>query len=153
MPEQTPVAYARISQPFGLAPPVVHCPICGQPQAVADAQGFLESSPCPHNAFIYLDEVSEFEHQSAEFANRLAELRKAGLLKDPDATESEDDAEVDLCDNIWLPDLPRALEQMGYGAELVVFEITYGGMACGPVWSTDVYGFDYDTLGESEDEA
>ena len=34
----------------------------------------------------------------------------------------------------------------GYGNGLLALEITYGGMACGPVWYRDVYGFDYETV-------
>lgn len=31
----------------------------------------------------------------------------------------------------------------GYGNDLLTLEITYGGMACGPGWYTDVYCFDF----------
>jgi hypothetical protein len=38
------------------------------------------------------------------------------------------------------------LQKSDYRNELLILEFTYGGMACGPVQSTDVYGFDYGTL-------
>ena len=40
----------------------------------------------------------------------------------------------------------------GYGNGLLALEITYGGMACGPVWYTDVYGFDFGMLEEGGEE-
>lgn len=46
--------------------------------------------------------------------------------------------------------LRKLLENAGYGNRLLALEITYGGMACGPVWYTDVYGFDYDTVEPEE---
>lgn len=30
--------------------------------------------------------------------------------------------------------------------KLLAIKITYGGMACGPDWYSDIYGFDYGTL-------
>ena len=47
--------------------------------------------------------------------------------------------------------LRKLLERIGYGNKLLALEITYGGMACGPVWYTDVYGFDYETVGDEEE--
>ena len=49
--------------------------------------------------------------------------------------------------------LRKLLERIGYGNKLLALEITHGGMACGPVWYTDVYGFDYGTVGEEEGES
>ena len=40
----------------------------------------------------------------------------------------------------------------GYGNGLLALEITYGGMACGPVWYTDVYGFNFGVLEEGGEE-
>jgi hypothetical protein len=31
----------------------------------------------------------------------------------------------------------------GYKNELLILEITYGGMGHGPSWYTDLYGFDF----------
>jgi hypothetical protein len=43
------------------------------------------------------------------------------------------------------------LQKSDYRNELLVLEFTYGGMACGPVQYTDVYGFDYGTLEQPQD--
>ena len=39
-----------------------------------------------------------------------------------------------------------------YGNGLLAREITCGGMACGPVWYTDVNGFDFGVAEEEEGE-
>ncbi len=40
------------------------------------------------------------------------------------------------------------LEVAGYDNKLLAIEVSSGGMACGPVWYTDVYGFDYGMIEE-----
>ncbi|MBK6407032.1 MAG: hypothetical protein IPF66_19650 [Holophagales bacterium] len=49
-----------------------------------------------------------------------------------------------------LPKLRKFLERIGCRNKLLALEITYGGMACGPVWYSDVYGFDYETVDGEE---
>jgi len=118
--------YAQIEQPFGCEPPVVHCPICGQ--ATVDIEGG-GATPCPHLAFIYIGAANEYGFTSVDFERR---------------TEDNDDEEVDF--EISLEFLSNA----GYGNNLLALEVTYGGMACGPVWYTDIYGFDYGSLVKGE---
>ena len=112
--------YARVEQPFGCDPPIVHCPICGQ--AMFD-DGSV--APCRHLAFVFVGAAGDFEYQSQDFASRCANVDIEGLY----------------CDN-----LTNALQQAGYGNNLLAIEVTYGGMACGPVWYTDIFGFDYQTI-------
>ena len=114
--------YARVEQPFGCNPPIVHCPICGQAMFDDDSV-----TPCRHLAFILVGEAGEFEYKSQDFGNRLIN--------------------VDMQD-MSFDNFVNVLQQAGYGNNLLAIEITYGGMACGPVWYTDVFGFDYRTISE-----
>lgn len=116
--------YAKVEQPFGCAPPLVHCPICGSATLKIGEEGG-EVTACPHLAFIYVGEVGEFEYQSQDFEKRFSTI------------ELED---------LSLETFQKSLEQAGYDNKLLAIEITYGGMACGPVWNADIFGFDYGTL-------
>lgn len=122
------IGYAAITQPFGCAAPIVHCPICGQ-AVIEVTDGVGEVRACAHLAFVYIGAVCEFEYQSPAFEARTAR-------KQTPAPEN----------------LKRWLKSAGYGGELLALEISYGGMACGPVWHTDVYGFDWSTVDEAEEE-
>ena len=135
MTQKSSSQYAAIEQPFGCEPPLVHCPICGNKSIVDN-----EIHPCKHLAFIYVGEISEFVYQSESF-----ELQFAATLN------AHDDLEDDDQDNyIGLDNLQDCLKEAGYDNNLLALEITYGGMACGPIWFTDVYGFDYGTLADEE---
>jgi len=125
--EKSKPQYARIEQPFGCEPPVVHCPICGQ--AALDAEGG-GATPCPHLAFIYVGAASEYEFTSSDYDQR---------------TKGLDDEDVDF------DSFSEFLSKAGYGNDLLALEITYGGMACGPVWYTDIFGFDYGSLAKAEE--
>ena len=114
--------YAEIEQPAGSDFPVVHCPICGAATMEIGENGG-EVTPCSHLAFIYVGEVGEFEYQSEDFQIRL-EGQETG--------------------NLSLESFGEVLKTADYGNKLLALEITHGG---GPVWFTDVYGFDYSTSG------
>ena len=116
--------YAQIEQPFGCDPPLVHCPICGQATIEIGEEGG-RITPCLHLAFIYVGEVGDFEYASEDFRNRTDGI-------------DEDELELDTFN--------KFLKQAGYDNKLLALEITYGGMAVGPVWYTDVFGFDYGTI-------
>ena len=118
--------FASVEQAFGCDPPRPHCPICGKAVLRVDDGGFAHTEPCPHLAFLFVGEVGEFEYRSPAFEERA----KGRRLYDLDLVK-----------------LRKLLERIGYGNELLALEITHGGMACGPVWYTDVYGFDYGTVG------
>jgi len=116
--------YAQIQQPFGCDPPVVHCPICGNPTLEIDENGMEELTPCPHLAFIFTGTTEEFAYMSDDF------IRKCGF------TDFQSEEET----------IEELLIKAGYRDNMLALEITYGGMGGGPVWFTDVYGFDYETL-------
>ena len=109
--------YSCVEQPFGVQPPIVFCPICGN-----QTNTYEGHDPCKHVAFIYGGSLSDFFHESDDFVNRTKRLDK-GLLS--------------------FDNFDRFLEQAGYDNKLLALEITYGG---GPTWYTDVYAFDYGTL-------
>jgi len=46
-------------------------------------------------------------------------------------------------------DFSGSLKRAGYDDSVPVLEVTYGGIACGPVWCTDTYGFGF-TIVEPE---
>jgi hypothetical protein len=134
MTTQTSPQYASIEQPFGCEPPLVHCPICGNKTSHEN-----EINPCKHLAFVYVGELNEFIYQSEVFGNRF----ETTLTEHQEIDEDEYSC-------IRLDTLQDCLKEAGYDNNLLALEITYGGMACGPVWFTDVYGFDYGTLADSE---
>jgi hypothetical protein len=123
--------YASVEQPLGCDPPSPHCPICGHGVLRVDDEGLAHADPCTHLAFIFVGEVGEFEYRSPGFEKKAVRRR----LHDLDLSK-----------------LRKLLERIGYGNELLALEVTYGGMACGPVWYTDVYGFDYGTVGDEEED-
>jgi len=126
MDEKSLPQYAKIEQPFGIDPPIVHCPICGT--AVFDNEEGC-ATPCPHFAFLYVGEVGEFEYTSVAFTKKTESLE---------------------AENLDFETFSDFLAKAGYDNKLLAIEITYGGMACGPVWYTDVFGFDYGSLADSE---
>lgn len=127
MEEKLPIQYAMVEQPFGCEPPLVHCPICGKPTAELDEDGQGEFVPCEHTAFIFIGSASEFAYTSEEFDKRTEEV---------DIDEYEEFKEF--------------LDATDYDNKLLALEITYGGMACGPDWYSDIYGFDYGTLKQAD---
>lgn len=133
---------ARISQPFGAEDPLVHCPICGH-RAIQVIDGVRQASPCPHLAFVFIDEFAEFEYLSPDFKKRTADFRNRNLdtgkiIGDGD----EDGGGRFLC----VADFPALLKEADYDANLLVLEITYGNKAVRHLMTTDVYGYDYDSL-------
>lgn len=115
---------AHVQQPFGIDPPIVHCPICGQ-ATLKMVKEYGKLTPCKHLAFIYVNAAGEFEYRSKELKDRI----KTGGLEDFDPD-----------------DFVKQLGKAGYDNKLLILAITYGGMACGPIWFTDYFGFDYGTL-------
>ena len=117
--------YASVDLPVGCATPRPHCPICGHALLIVGEPSIANVDACRHVAFIFRGETAEFVYRSADFQEREARRRTSQLN---------------------LSKLRGALERFGYGNKLLALEITYGGMACGPAWYSDVYGFDYETV-------
>lgn len=109
--------YAKVEQALGAEPPIMHCPVCGR--ATMDDGDF---SPCEHVAFVYMGATGDFEYQSEDFSKRRGE---------------------DHADDLSFDTFRDFLSKLGYDNKTLALEITYGGMACGPVWYTDVYGFNF----------
>ena len=142
------VGYVSIEQPFGLQPPQVHCPICGQQQFVEQDDEYLET-PCEHLAFVFGGEEDEFVYASADFSARFARFDAELDLRFPE--EARAGEEYEEASSFYRDLFPRRLADLGYGAHLLALRITYGGMAEGsPVWFSDVYGFDYSTIRDEE---
>ncbi len=140
-----PVGYVAIEQPFGLQPPAVHCPICGQQQFVEQDDEYL-STPCAHLAFVYGGEEDEFVYGSDDFSARFerfdAELDARFPTEEARASDDYEDAS-----SFYRDLFPRRLADLGYGNQLLAIRITYGGDGeDGPVWFSDVYGFDYASI-------
>ena len=103
--------------------------------------GAWETTPCDHLAFIFVNEVSEFEYMAPDFEERFDKVSPA---------EMDDDD-----DEHWhyeTDKLPALLSKAGYGQNLVIFERTCGGMACGPVWYTDLFAFDWEKMIQESEE-
>ena len=124
------INYATIEQPQGSDFPTVHCPICGQPTIVKDEEGYGEMNACKHLAFIFTGASQDFEYITDEFQETL------------DTLEVEENEER-YDSGFHHSSFPLILEDMGYGNKFLALEITHGS---GPVWFTDVFGFDYSKM-------
>jgi hypothetical protein len=121
--------YVHLDQPFGCDPPLAHCPICGNPSMVVDKIEGGKVTPCDHLAFIFVGEVDAFEYESKDFKKRTAGINKETLS---------------------VSNFKSALKKAGYTNNMLALEITGSGMACGPVSSSVIFGFDYDFMARPE---
>ncbi len=116
--------YAAVEQPFGTELVFIHCPICGEPGLkIIDGAG--QVTPCDHLAFIFVESVGEFEYQSEDFQSRLEKLE---------------------LEEVSTNNFQEILAQAGYDNKFLAIALASGGMACGPVWETVVFGFDFNSL-------
>lgn len=120
-------AQADLEMPFGALPPKVHCPICGQ--LAVDMGVEMEHQPCEHLAFAYFMDYPSFLYRSEDFKQRFGEKFPTSL------TEYEYALDIKT--------LPSDLTEIGYDQTFFVMTMTFGGMACGPVWYSYVLGFDF----------
>ncbi len=109
-----------INLPFGVTA-AFHCPLCGinleEPDENGDPRG------CPHLLFSFLESESLLVHVAPDIQPRLDAV---------DEADEEDDE----------PLLTRYVNAVAERS-MVVFRLSSGGMACGPVWSTMAYAFDF----------
>ena len=126
MCNNTTPQYASIETPFGCSPPDVRCPICGV-SVYQDADEDGNVAYCRHLAFHYSCDCSEFLHASDRFTAVTREI------------EAEE---------LRYSDIKEKLTTAGFGNELLILEITCSGMACGPVSSTEIMGFDYQSIAD-----
>jgi len=121
MPKPTPSPqHVSFCQPLGWTDPLIHCPLCGKATVIRTTG---EVDPCPHLLFVHYGVSGCFEHVSDDLSARLEKLG---------GEEAFD-----------CSDFPGSLRQAGYDDSVLVLEVTYGGIACGPAWSTDTYGFGF----------
>jgi hypothetical protein len=124
MAKKTKPQIASVEQPFGIDPPIVHCPICGNATITIDKVTGGEVTPCDHLAFIHVPEAGGFIYKSSDFDQRITKIEES----------DEDDGWDDFGD---------LLIKAGYQNNMLAIEITYGGMCHCPVYYTDIVGFDY----------
>jgi hypothetical protein len=130
---------AAAELPRGAEVPPIHCPLCGQAAFQRDPEsGAWSEDPCAHLAFVHSSSAGDFVYQTADVLRRIDE-REASRT----AVDDQDACDIDGID---CSEPATYLAELGYGEELLAISITYGGMACGPVWSTDIYGYDLTTL-------
>ncbi len=130
MSKKTTPQYAQIEQHLGIDPPNVHCPICG---TVCN-----QEVPCEHLAFIHAEVLNDYVYKSEDYSKRLAQLEK------------EKEVIIDEEEFYITGDVESFLMSIGYDNKMLALEITYGGIAGGPVWYTDIFGFDYSTIKNKE---
>ena len=116
--------YVEIGQLITCDPEEVYCPICGQ-KLVKEGKEVTSVIPCKHLAFFYLPSVDAFEYKSDDFAKRIEPI------------------EIDELD---YDNFKEFLIEAGYDNSMLALELTYGGIACGPVSFTIVVGYDYSTI-------
>lgn len=109
-------AKAELSMPDGLSLATIHCPVCGTILLSEDAEG-----TCPHLLYVHIDLVGEF----TQLAPAVEELIEA-------LSEEERD---DVC---WSEFLPERLAE----PSMLHLALNESGMACGPVFSQLLIGFD-----------
>ena len=116
--------YARVEQPFGCDYTTIHCPICGKAPNDEEGDPEAEFTPCKHLAFLYSTETGKIEYCTDDFKKRTGALEN----------------ELSICD------FEEYLKKAGYDNKLLIIEFTQGGMACGPAYTTEVYGFDFGAI-------
>ena len=126
MEEKSVPQYATVEQPFGIELQPMFCPICGHHSinTEEDSDEYYKVTPCEHLAFIYLNDIDEYEYQSEDFAKRLENI--------------PEDEDTKYFYNL--------LVKAGYDNKLLAVEIVHGGMACGPIWNSVTFGYDYGKL-------
>ena len=122
MTQVTKPQIVRIEQLEKVDPPIVHCPICGKP-SLKMVKGNGQINPCKHLVFILSDIASDFEYKSPEFDQKLSRNFN--------------------CSKISIGKVKNSLRKLGYDNKLLAFQITYGGMACGPNSCTELVAFEY----------
>jgi hypothetical protein len=108
--------------PFGLSFDRFYCPACGKP--ILEPEEPFEAPKCQHLEWIYLDGLGEFVFTAPVVQERIDKLSE----------EAEGDDDFDLYEE---------LQKTWASSTKVVFSVTTGGMACGPIWDTARYGLNF----------
>ena len=117
-------AKAEVTLPHGQSLATICCPVCGTTLLSEEVE-----ESCPHLLYVHTDLVGDFSYQAPVVEALLAEL--------------DDDARFDTCWSEWLS------ERLGEPSMLHL-ALNESGMACGPVFSQLLIGFDLaaESLGE-----
>ena len=107
---------------------VPHCPVCGNAAIDPEAGGY---EPCSHLQFIYSMRLLDFEYAN-HFTSSTVTAKALRQSSEDCLTEDEG----------WGEWLCRTLGAAGFGSETLVFEVTNGGLAAGPVEETLAWGFE-----------
>lgn len=138
-------------------PQVLHCPLCGQCMLALDEScpdAALDVTPCPHLLFVWLDEC--FGHVSGRFLQACREAagkvralaEQHDWLEELPELEDEDDLGDYINTILFQEDEMTFLDYLaliGYGREVVCFELVEAGMGSGPVAFSSLFGFDCST--------
>jgi predicted RNA-binding Zn-ribbon protein involved in translation (DUF1610 family) len=101
--------------PFGLSFEQFYCPACGK--AILEQDEPFEAPKCQHLEWIYLDGLGEFVFAAPVVQERIDILSEKAKVDD------------DF-------DLYEELQKIWASSTKVIFSITTGGMAGGPIWET-----------------
>jgi len=117
---------AKIEQPFGQSPPRVHCPVCGNKIIVEG-----DIVPCDHLLYFFITACGEFIYQRDDVKVHIENVY-------------DEDGDIEDISGTILKKLKKP--------SALALEITYGGMACGPIWDTDYVGFDFEVIDPEPEE-
>jgi hypothetical protein len=120
MTERTRPQFITFNSGADSDPATIHCPFCGLAPVFTDENSEGENF-CPHLAFTHTGSFNHFVYFSGSFSDKTGESGN---------------------DEIGSGDLVDWLEKIGYGNEMIVMQVSHHGMACGPMFCEDSYGFE-----------
>ncbi len=126
MGDVQPIQQVELEVSYGDDFPTFHCPRCGK-------QVLTPNGPdaCSHLWYFYADAAGCFVHLSSGLDD----------IEISDEQCGDDDDEDDWDVTRLVREQVATLSKNPKG--VVEFRVTHGGVACGPVWFTDVYCFDF----------
>ena len=122
MSEKKEVQRVKLELGLGGEVPDYHCPRCGKKFLTGEG---VDS--CPHLCYFFTDMVGEFMYVAKEL----------GEAKYPEHGDEDEE---------WDPTSimrNEVVTQSTNSDAIVEFTVSHGGMACGPVFCTDIFCIDY----------
>lgn len=120
--KQSTCSTVNLEFPFGQLFDQLYCPVCGKPILVSGDS--FEAPQCQHVEWVYLDSLSKFIYFGT----------MAGAILEALSKKMEDVDDLDLREEF---------QEIWGGSTKMVLSVTTGGMACGPVWDTVRFGFNF----------
>lgn len=108
----------EIQSPFGADHPELRCPVCGT--QLQNNEEYVEQPACSHVTYAFCHTAMAFDYLRSDLEAQLEQRREE---------EREDDDEKS--------DLELVREFLADDTLVTEFELTSGGMACGPCWYTN----------------